>query len=90
LKGGLPNQEAEKISQALITMWTIAISAGVKDVPANTRNEITAYFTDSCATCTPQMIDAAMTKSEQLVLSNPALRLDQTQLKRLLSKLMPP
>jgi len=85
--GGVPPQEAQKISQALITMWTIAISAGVKGMPSNTRNEIAAYFTDSCATCTPQMIDAALKMSEQLVIRNPALRLDQAQLKEVAVKI---
>lgn len=84
---GVRPQEAQKISQALITMWTIEISSGVRDVPSNTRNEIAAYFTDSCATCTPQIIDAAMRKSEQLVISNPALRLDQAQLKEVAVKI---
>jgi intracellular multiplication protein IcmD len=84
---GVRPQEAQKISQALLTMWTIAISSGVRAIPSNTRNEIAAYFTDSCAACTPQMIDAAMTKSEQLVISNPALRLDQAQLKEVVVKI---
>lgn len=84
---GVHPQDAQKISQALVTMWTIAISSGVRDVPSNTRNDIAAYFTDSCATCTPQMIDAAMRKSEQLVIRNPALRLDQAQLKEVAVKI---
>lgn len=84
---GASPQEAKKISQALITMWTIAISAGVMDIPSNTRNEIAAYFIDSCTTCTPQMIDAAMKKSEQLVIRTPALRLDQAQLKEVAVKI---
>jgi hypothetical protein len=87
MDGGVPPQEAQKISQALITMWVIAISVGVKDMPANTRNEIAAYVADSCAACTPQMIGAVMTKSEQLVISNPALRLDQAQLKEVAIKI---
>lgn len=84
---GVPPQEAQKISQALITMWVISVSAGVKDMPVNTRNEIAAYVADSCAACTPQMINAVMTKSEQLVISNPALRLDQAQLKEIAVKI---
>jgi intracellular multiplication protein IcmD len=87
LASGVSPQEAQKISQALITMWVIAISVGVKDMPANTRNEIAAYVADSCAACTPQMIGAVMTKSEQLVISNPALRLDQAQLKEVAIKI---
>lgn len=87
VQGGVPPQEAQKISQALIAMWTIAISSGVRNIPSDTRNEIAAYFTDSCATCTSQMIDAAMKKSEQLVMRNSALRLDQTLLKEVAVKI---
>lgn len=84
---GVALQEAQKISQALITMWTIAISSGVRDVPSNTRNEITTFFKESCSSCTPQMIGTAMTKSEQLVESNLELRLNKSQLNEVAAKI---